>query len=70
MLHLIVLICHGRSVVQPLKMLVKLRDYKYPFYLKDLAKQRLEDSEYLSPTARQKLSSVRSVCCLPVCWDQ
>ncbi|XP_024282321.1 putative helicase mov-10-B.1 isoform X1 [Oncorhynchus tshawytscha] len=55
-----------RSVVQPLKMLVKLRDYKYPFYLKDLAKQRLEDSEYLSPTARQKLSSVRNLLKCPL----
>ncbi|CAB1314614.1 unnamed protein product [Coregonus sp. 'balchen'] len=51
-----------RSVVQPLK----LRDYKYPFYLKDLAKHRLEDSEYLSPTARQKLSSVRNLLKCPL----
>uniref|UniRef100_A0A667WMC0 RNA helicase n=1 Tax=Myripristis murdjan TaxID=586833 RepID=A0A667WMC0_9TELE len=38
------------SVVQHLKMTVKLGDYKYPPYLKELAKQRLEDSNYLSPT--------------------
>uniref|UniRef100_A0A7N8XQX8 RNA helicase n=1 Tax=Mastacembelus armatus TaxID=205130 RepID=A0A7N8XQX8_9TELE len=30
---------------------VKLGDYKYPGYLKELAKRRMEDSEYLSPAA-------------------
>ncbi|CAJ1050280.1 putative helicase mov-10-B.1 isoform X2 [Xyrichtys novacula] len=49
------------SFVHPLKMKVKLGDYKYPFYLKELAKQRMEDSEFLSPAARQKLSPVRDL---------
>ncbi|XP_078105163.1 putative helicase mov-10-B.1 [Sander vitreus] len=49
------------SVAQPLKMKVKLGDYSYPKYLKELAKQRMEDSEYLSPAARQKLPSVKGL---------
>ncbi|AWP02474.1 putative helicase mov-10-B.1 [Scophthalmus maximus] len=48
-------------VVQTQKTIVKLGDYKYPRYLKELAKQRMEDSEYLSPTAREKLPSVKSL---------
>uniref|UniRef100_A0A4W6EEP5 RNA helicase n=1 Tax=Lates calcarifer TaxID=8187 RepID=A0A4W6EEP5_LATCA len=35
------------SIVQPLKTTVKLGDYKYPHYLKELTKQRMEDSETL-----------------------
>ncbi|XP_023143843.1 putative helicase mov-10-B.2 [Amphiprion ocellaris] len=54
------------SVVHPLKMTVKLGDYKYPYYLKELAKRRMEDSEYLSPTARQKLASVKSLLNCPL----
>lgn len=50
-----------RSVVQPLKAAVKLGDYKYPHYLKELAKRRMEDSENLSPAARQKLASVKGL---------
>uniref|UniRef100_A0A8D0AQA7 RNA helicase n=1 Tax=Sander lucioperca TaxID=283035 RepID=A0A8D0AQA7_SANLU len=49
------------SSVQPLKMEVKLGDYSYPKYLKELAKQRMEDSEYLSSAARQKLPSVKGL---------
>uniref|UniRef100_A0A8C5DLY9 RNA helicase n=1 Tax=Gouania willdenowi TaxID=441366 RepID=A0A8C5DLY9_GOUWI len=49
------------SVVQQLKMTVKLGDYKYPSYLKQLARQRLEDSEHLSSAARQKLQAVKSL---------
>nr|CBN80761.1 Putative helicase mov-10-A [Dicentrarchus labrax] len=49
------------SVVQPLKNAVKLGDYKYPDYLKELAKQRMEDSEYLSSAARQRLPSVKGL---------
>ncbi|KAF1391972.1 hypothetical protein PFLUV_G00047620 [Perca fluviatilis] len=49
------------SSVQPLKMKVKLGDYKYPKDLKELAKQRMEDSEYLSSAARQKLPSVKAL---------
>ncbi|XP_071375982.1 putative helicase mov-10-B.1 isoform X2 [Centroberyx affinis] len=54
------------SVVQHLKLTVKLGDYKYPVYLKELAKGRLEDSEYLSPIARQKLASVKSLLNCPL----
>ncbi|XP_028432245.1 putative helicase mov-10-B.1 isoform X2 [Perca flavescens] len=49
------------SSVQPLKMKVKLGDYIYPKDLKELAKQRMEDSEYLSSAARQKLPSVKAL---------
>ncbi|XP_056157794.1 LOW QUALITY PROTEIN: putative helicase mov-10-B.2 [Lampris incognitus] len=49
------------SAVQHLKMTLKLGDYRYPAYLKDLAKRRLEDSRYHSPTVRQKLTSVSSL---------
>lgn len=49
------------SIVQHLKMTVKLGDYTYPHYLKELAKQRMEDSEYLSPALRQKLASVKGL---------
>nr|XP_046239070.1 putative helicase mov-10-B.1 isoform X2 [Scatophagus argus] len=49
------------SVVQHLKMAVKLAEFKYPHYLKELAKQRMEDSENLSPAARQSLPSVKGL---------
>ncbi|KAM6980838.1 putative helicase mov-10-B.1 [Aplochiton taeniatus] len=49
------------SVVQNLQTIVKLGDYKYPLYLKELARQRLEDSASLSPAARQKLEAVRGL---------
>lgn len=54
-------LCFGflrSSVVTHLKT-VDLGDYKYPVSLKGLAKQRMEDSEYLSQTTRQKLASVK-----------
>lgn len=47
------------SVVQHLKVAVRLAEYKYPDYLKELAKQRMEDTEYLSPAARLRLPSVK-----------
>ncbi|XP_064161244.1 putative helicase mov-10-B.1 isoform X1 [Anguilla rostrata] len=50
-----------RSVVQQLKPVVKLKESKYPLHLKEIAKQRLEDTEYLSPAARQQLPSVKSL---------
>ncbi|XP_034724950.1 putative helicase mov-10-B.1 [Etheostoma cragini] len=49
------------TVAQPLKMKVKLGDYSYPKYLKELAKQRMEDSQYLSSAARPKLASVKGL---------
>ncbi|XP_012690883.1 putative helicase mov-10-B.1 [Clupea harengus] len=55
------------SVHHSLKYIVKLKDYSYPRYLKDLANQRLEDSEYLSPAARQQLPLVRAVLDSPLC---
>lgn len=45
--------------VHPLKTLVKLGEYMYGNYLKELANRSLEDSERLSPAARQKLPLVR-----------
>lgn len=50
----------------PLKMAVKLGDYKYHNDLKDLARRRMEDSEYLSPTAKQKLTSVKGLLSCPL----
>ncbi|KAM7423013.1 hypothetical protein PAMA_010850 [Pampus argenteus] len=49
------------SVVQRLKMVMKLGDYRYPHNLKELANYRMEESEYLSPTARQNLASVKGL---------
>ncbi|XP_030585585.1 putative helicase mov-10-B.1 [Archocentrus centrarchus] len=49
------------SSVHQLKTAVKLGEYRYQNYLKGLARQRMEDSEYLSPTAKQKLPSVKSL---------
>ncbi|XP_056292650.1 putative helicase mov-10-B.1 [Pseudoliparis swirei] len=46
---------------RPLKMAVKLRNNTYPAYLKQLAKQRMENSVFLSPAARQKLPSVKGL---------
>lgn len=47
--------------LQHVKLPVKLGDNKYPYYLKELAKHRMEASEHLSPTATQKLASVKSL---------
>ncbi|XP_041638997.1 putative helicase mov-10-B.1 isoform X2 [Cheilinus undulatus] len=49
------------SVSQNRRMTVKLGDYNYPNYLKELAKQRMEDTQYLSENAREKLSSVKGL---------
>lgn len=43
----------------PQKTVVKLGHYQYGKHLKELANYSLEDSEHLSPGARQQLSSVR-----------
>lgn len=55
-----------RNVTQPAMIIVKLGDYKYPFYLKELARRRLEDSEYLSAAARQKLPAVKNLLSCPL----
>ncbi|XP_061074539.1 putative helicase mov-10-B.1 isoform X2 [Conger conger] len=49
------------SITPMLKTVVRLREHDYPFYLKEIGKQRVEDTEFLSPTAKQQLSSVRSL---------
>ncbi|KAI3369856.1 hypothetical protein L3Q82_024666, partial [Scortum barcoo] len=49
------------SIVQHLKITVRLAEYKYPDFLKKLAKQRMEDSEDFSPADRQKLASVKGI---------
>lgn len=41
------------------KMIVKLGEYPYGRYLKELAKRSLEDSEHLFSETRQRLLSVR-----------
>lgn len=53
-----------KNVTQPTS--VRLGDYKYPIYLKELAKRRLEDSEYLSANARQKLPAVKNLLSCPL----
>ncbi|KAK2861814.1 hypothetical protein Q5P01_001347 [Channa striata] len=54
------------SVVQPLTTTVKLGDYKYPNNLKQVAKQRVEDSASLSPTAKQQLAPVKGLLNCPL----
>ncbi|KAM4583240.1 putative helicase mov-10-B.1 isoform 3-T3 [Fundulus diaphanus] len=49
------------SSVQQMLTTVKLGDYKYPSFLKELADQRMQDSEYLSPAARQQLAPVKKL---------
>ncbi|KAL6457776.1 hypothetical protein MHYP_G00330060 [Metynnis hypsauchen] len=48
-------------VTHALKQAVKLKDYSYPAYLKDLVKHHLADTETLSPAARLQLPRVRNV---------
>ncbi|XP_060724073.1 putative helicase mov-10-B.1 [Tachysurus vachellii] len=49
------------SMKHPLKQVVKLPDYKYSAYLKNLVQHWDADIEKLSPTARQQLLRVRGV---------
>ncbi|XP_034539182.1 putative helicase mov-10-B.1 isoform X2 [Notolabrus celidotus] len=49
------------AVFQLLQMTVKLKEYRYPYYLKELAKHRMEESEYLSAEARQRLPPVKNL---------
>uniref|UniRef100_A0A3B4BM13 RNA helicase n=1 Tax=Periophthalmus magnuspinnatus TaxID=409849 RepID=A0A3B4BM13_9GOBI len=51
------------TVTHPGTITVKLGDYKYPLYIKDLALRRLEDSEYFSAAMRQKLEAVNLLGC-------
>ncbi|XP_072540773.1 putative helicase mov-10-B.1 [Salminus brasiliensis] len=57
-------------VTHSLRQVVKLKDYKYPAYLKNLAKHRLADTEKLSPAARLQLPRVREVLETPLCIKQ
>ncbi|KAK7145167.1 hypothetical protein R3I94_011307 [Phoxinus phoxinus] len=50
-----------------LVIMVKLNTYRYPAYLKELAKHKLEDSERLSPSVRQQLPRVRRVLDTALC---
>lgn len=54
-------------ITHELVIMVKLKPYNYPAYLKQLAKHKLEDSEHLSPSLRQQLSRVRRVLDTPLC---
>uniref|UniRef100_W5LB03 RNA helicase n=1 Tax=Astyanax mexicanus TaxID=7994 RepID=W5LB03_ASTMX len=58
------------GVTHSLKQEVKLKDYKYPAYLKDLVKHRLADTEKLSPAARLQLPRVKAVLETPLCIKQ
>ncbi|KAM9758598.1 putative helicase mov-10-B.1 [Menidia menidia] len=51
----------GGSTVQDMTTVVKLGEYKYPNYLKELAKHGLENHDDLSPMARKKLEEVKTV---------
>ncbi|KAJ0068634.1 hypothetical protein NL108_010303, partial [Boleophthalmus pectinirostris] len=53
------------TVTQP-AVTAKLRDYKYPLYLKELARRGLEDSEHFSATTRQKLEAVHNLLDCPL----
>lgn len=44
-----------------LKNVVRLKDYRYPLYLKDLASQSMEDTTHLSPASRQQLPVVKAL---------
>lgn len=46
-------------ITHGLEIIVRLKQYNYPVYLKELAKHKLEDSERLSPSVRQQLPRVR-----------
>lgn len=48
-------------VVQRLTTIVKLDNYKYPSYLKEIAKRWIEDPKDLSPSAREKLAAVKGL---------
>ncbi|KAJ0023976.1 hypothetical protein NQD34_003875 [Periophthalmus magnuspinnatus] len=54
------------TVTHPGTITVKLGDYKYPLYIKDLALRRLEDSEYFSAAMRQKLEAVKNLLGCPL----
>ncbi|KAG1963131.1 helicase MOV-10 [Pimephales promelas] len=54
-------------ITHDLAIMVKLKTYSYPAYLKELAKHKLEDSERLSPSVRQQLPRVRRVLDTPLC---
>ncbi|KAM4741443.1 putative helicase mov-10-B.1 isoform 2-T3 [Anableps anableps] len=47
--------------LQPMTTAVKLGDYKCPVYLKELVNQKLDDSKYLSPAAREQLAPVKKL---------
>ncbi|XP_015197664.2 putative helicase mov-10-B.1 [Lepisosteus oculatus] len=49
------------NTVQQLKQVVFCAPYNYPSYLKNLARERLEDSDRLFPTDRNQLLSVRAL---------
>ncbi|XP_048054939.1 putative helicase mov-10-B.2 [Megalobrama amblycephala] len=55
------------SIRHGLEIVVKLKQYNYPVYLKELAKHKLEDSKHLSPSVRQQLPRVRRVLDTPLC---
>ncbi|KAK7916467.1 hypothetical protein WMY93_012228 [Mugilogobius chulae] len=54
------------TVTQRATLTVKLGVYNYPVYLKELVRRRLEDSEYLSAAARQKLGAVKGLLDCPL----
>ncbi|XP_053355474.1 putative helicase mov-10-B.1 [Clarias gariepinus] len=58
------------SLTNALKPAMKLKDYKYSAYLKNLVKHWNADIEKLSPTVQQQLLRVRGVLESPLCIKQ
>ncbi|TRY89114.1 hypothetical protein DNTS_011152 [Danionella cerebrum] len=56
-----------RLIQYDLKIILSLDLYKYPSYLKELARYKLEDSEQLHPSVRQHLPRVRQLLDTPLC---
>lgn len=55
------------SITHVLKITMKMNQYNYPAYLKELAKYKLEDSEHLPASLRQHLPRVRRLLDTQLC---
>ncbi|XP_062852676.1 putative helicase mov-10-B.1 [Trichomycterus rosablanca] len=58
------------SITHALKPTVKLTDYKYPSYLRVLARYQIADNENLYPAARLQLPRVRGLLQKPLCMKR
>lgn len=55
------------SITHDLKNMMKMNQYRYPAYLKELAKYKLEDSEHLPASLKQHLPRVRRLLDTQLC---